>query len=73
MPYFMIVLIPYINLFKFSWIYQHFLDNKMSLFEEYGAFQEITEFKEFRVRIITDASTSVKKCIGRNMKYHWAE
>ena len=30
---FMIVLIPYINLLK------SFLDNKMSIFEEYGAFK----------------------------------
>ena len=33
MPHFMIVLIPYINLLK------PFLENKMSIFEEYGAFK----------------------------------
>ena len=32
MPYFMIVLISYINLLILSWI------KKMSIFEEYGAF-----------------------------------
>ena len=31
MPYFMIVLIPYINLLNLSWI-------KISIFEDYGAF-----------------------------------
>ena len=33
MPHFMILLITYINLLNF------FLDNKMSIFEEYGAFK----------------------------------
>ena len=33
MPHFMIVLITYINLLNL------FLDNKMSIFEEYGAFK----------------------------------
>ena len=40
-PHFMIVLIPYINL-CINTIYQFikpFLDNKMSIFEEYGAFK----------------------------------
>ena len=32
MPHFMIILIPYINFIK------PFLDKKMSVFEEYGAF-----------------------------------
>ena len=35
MSHFMIVSIPYINLLK------PFLDNKMSIFEEYGAFKEV--------------------------------
>ena len=33
MPHFMIILIPYINLLKL------FLDNRMSIFAEYGAFK----------------------------------
>ena len=37
MPYFMIVLISYINLWNLSWI-----KKKMSTFEEYGAFNFIT-------------------------------
>ena len=36
MPHFMIVLIPYINLSNLSWI------KKMSIFEEYGAFNNQT-------------------------------
>ena len=35
MPHFMIVLIPYINLLNLSWI------KKMSIFEEYGAFNSM--------------------------------
>ena len=39
MPHFMIVLIPYINLLKFSWI----------IFEEYGAFKERSADDEGRI------------------------
>ena len=40
MPHFMNVLIPYTCILKFI---KPFLDNKMSIFEEYGAFNSTQE------------------------------
>ena len=49
-PYFMIVLLPYINLLNF------FFYNKMSIFEEYGAFNT-TKLQKGSAAIFTEASS----------------
>ena len=47
-PHFMIVLIPYINLSNL------FLDNKMSIFEEYGAFKSLPKKYKFNLFILIE-------------------
>ena len=64
MPHFMIMLILYINLIK------PVLDNKMSIFEEYGAFKPVLDKKmsifEHWVlaapRVPSDAQADLKLC-----------